>query len=103
LRLLAVSSDERIAGVDAPTLKEAGVDVSLQNWRMVAAAPGLTPEQVAAVNADIEKMVKSAAWQETLKTKGWADTYLAGDAFREQLKKDIASTETILKEIGLVK
>jgi putative tricarboxylic transport membrane protein len=103
LRLLAVSSDERIAGVDAPTLKEAGVDVSLQNWRMVAAAPGLTPEQTATVSADVEKMVKSASWQETLKTKGWADTYLSGDEFRAQLAKDIEATSAVLKEIGLVK
>ena len=36
LRLLAVSGDERMEGVDAPTLKEAGVDVALENWRMVA-------------------------------------------------------------------
>ena len=50
-----------MAGVDAPTLKEAGVDVALENWRMVAAAPGITPEQKAAITADIEKMAKSAA------------------------------------------
>ena len=38
LRLLAVSSEKRIDGIDAPTLKEAGVDVAIENWRMVAAA-----------------------------------------------------------------
>src|SRR3546814_16692054 len=37
LRVLAVSGEERLEGVDAPTLKEAGYDVVLQNWRMVAA------------------------------------------------------------------
>jgi putative tricarboxylic transport membrane protein len=103
LRLLAVSSAERIAGADAPTLKESGLDVVLQNWRMVAAAPGLTDEQKAAISADVEKLVKSAGWQETLKTKNWQDTYLTGAAFQEQLAKDIAATETILKDIGLVK
>lgn len=103
LRLLAVSSAERIAGADAPTLKESGLDVVLQNWRMVAAAPGLTDEQKAAISADVEKLVKSAGWQETLKTKNWQDTYLAGAAFQEQLAKDIAATEAILKDIGLVK
>ena len=103
LRLLAVSSAERIEGADAPTLKESGLDVVLQNWRMVAAAPGLTDEQKAAISADVEKLVKSAGWQETLKTKNWQDTYLAGAAFEEQLAKDIAATETILKDIGLVK
>ena len=103
LRLLAVSSEERIEGVDAPTLKEAGLDVVLQNWRMVAAAPGLSDEQKAAVSADIEAMVKSASWQEQLATKGWADTYLAGDEFDAQLAADITATETVLKDIGLVK
>ena len=103
LRLLAVSGPERIAGVDAPTLKEAGVDVVVENWRMVAAAPGLTDEQKAAVSADIEKLAKSAGWQEVLKTKGWQDSYLAGDAFNAQLEKDVAATEGVLKDIGLVK
>jgi putative tricarboxylic transport membrane protein len=103
LRLLATSGDTRIPGTEAPTLKEAGLDVSVQNWRMVAAAPGLTPEQKAAVTADIQKLVTSKTWQETLKTKGWQDTYLSGPAFDAQLAKDISATETILKDIGLVK
>jgi putative tricarboxylic transport membrane protein len=70
---------------------------------MVAAAPGLTDEEVKAISADVEKLHKSAAWQEVLKTKGWADTYLSGDDFKAQLDKDVASTESILKDIGLVK
>ncbi len=103
LRILAVTSEERIEGVDAPTLKETGLDVVLQNWRMVAAAPGISADQKAAILADVEKMVNSASWQTALETKGWANTYLAGDAFQAQLDADIASTETILKDIGLVK
>jgi putative tricarboxylic transport membrane protein len=103
LRILAISSDAKIDGIDAPTLKESGVDVSIQNWRMVSAAPGLTPEQTAAINADIEKMVQSKAWTDALAAKGWSNTYLAGDAFKAQLAKDIESTGAILKDIGLVK
>lgn len=102
LRLLAVSSDTRIPGVDAPTLKEAGVDMALQNWRMVAAAPGISDEQKAAITADIEKMVNSASWKATLETKGWVNTYLAGDAFTAQLAADTDATAAILKDIGLV-
>jgi putative tricarboxylic transport membrane protein len=101
LRVLAVSSGERLPGVDAPTLKESGLDVEVQNWRMIAAAPGLSPEQKATVAADIEALAKSKAWQETLKTKGWIDTYLAGDAFDKQLAADIGTTGQILKDIGL--
>lgn len=101
LRIIAVSSPERLPGIDAPTFKEAGVDVEVQNWRMVAGAPGITPEQKKALEEVVEKMAKSATWQETLKTKGWADTYLAGPAFEKQLATDIANTKVVLKDIGL--
>lgn len=103
LRILGISSDAKVDGIDAPTFKEGGVDVSIQNWRMVAAAPGLSDEQKAAVIADVEKMAHSASWKKILADKGWADTYLAGDDFAAQLKTDVASTQTILKDIGLVK
>lgn len=102
LRLLAVSAPERIAGVDAPTLKESGLDIDLQNWRMVAAAPGLTEAQKAKVAGDIEKMAQSENWKKQLSDKGWIDTYLAGPEFDAQLEKDVAATQAILKDIGLV-
>jgi len=102
LRLIAVTADQRVPGVDAPTLKEAGVDMALQNWRMVAAAPGITDEQKAAISADIEKLVQSESWKKALADRGWVDTYLAGAEFETQLAADIAATEAILKDIGLV-
>ncbi|HVH01469.1 MAG TPA: tripartite tricarboxylate transporter substrate-binding protein [Amaricoccus sp.] len=101
LRLLAVSTAERVPGVDAPTLTEAGVDVALQNWRMVAAAPGITDEQKAAITADIEKMATSEQWQKALADRGWVDTYLAGDDFTQQLAADIEATQAILTDVGL--
>jgi putative tricarboxylic transport membrane protein len=102
LKLLAVSGESRIEGVDAPTLKEAGVDVVLENWRMVAAAPELSDEDKAAVSADIEKLATSEGWKQALADHGWQDRYLAGDAFQAQLTADIDATSSILKDIGLV-
>jgi putative tricarboxylic transport membrane protein len=102
LRVLGVSAPERIAIVDAPTFKEGGVDLAVQNWRGIWAGPGLSDEQVAAITADIEKAVNSASWQQTLATKGWMNTWLAGDAFKTQLATEITNTEAILKDIGLV-
>jgi putative tricarboxylic transport membrane protein len=101
LRLLAVSTADRVPGVDAPTLTEAGVDVALQNWRMVAAAPGITDEEKAAISADIEKMATSEQWQKALAGRGWVDTYLAGDDFTQQLAADIEATQAILTDVGL--
>ncbi|TNC72173.1 Bug family tripartite tricarboxylate transporter substrate binding protein [Rubellimicrobium roseum] len=102
LRILAVSSPERIEGVDAPTLQEAGYDMVVENWRMVAAAPGITEEQKAAIEADIEALVTSEGWQQALADRGWTDTYLAGEEFEAQLQEEIATTETVLRDIGLV-
>lgn len=102
MRMLAVSTDTRWPGTDAPTLIESGYDVNVQNWRMIAAAPGLSDEQKAAVLADIDKLANSAGWKSALETKGWADTYLAGADFEAQLAKEIEATTTILKDIGLV-
>ncbi len=102
LRILGVSSAERLPEAkDVPTFKESGVDVEIQNWRMVAAAPGITPEQKQALTETVDKMAKSKAWTDLLAQKGWADTYLSGPAFEAQLAKDIASTQAILKDIGL--
>ena len=83
-------------------IKDGGVDLSVMNWRMVAAGPGLSEEQVGAITADIEKMVNSATWKKTLETKGWINTFLAGEEFKAQLATEIAATEAILKDIGLV-
>ena len=47
-------------------------------------------------------MVNSATWQATLETKGWVNTYLAGDEFAAQLAADTEATGAILKDIGLV-
>jgi len=102
LRLLAVSGETRPEGIDAPTLKEAGVDVALENWRMVAAAPGITDDEKATITADIEKLATSDAWKQELETRGWDDRFLAGPDFDAQLAADIEATRGILIEIGLV-
>jgi len=41
VRALAISSAERLPGLDVPTLREQGVDLEFENWRSVVAAPGI--------------------------------------------------------------
>jgi putative tricarboxylic transport membrane protein len=48
-------------------------------------------------------MVKSQAWQDVLKQKGWEDAYLAGDGFVSFLKDEETRVAEILKSVGLVK
>ncbi len=103
LRAIGVSSPQRRPGIDVPTLKEQGLDVVITNWRSVVAPPGLTPEQTKTLNDAVEKMVKSDAWKEVLKQKGWDDAYLARDAFTAFLKQEQERVAEVMKAIGLVK
>jgi putative tricarboxylic transport membrane protein len=101
LRLLAVSGGASSA--DRPTLKDQGVNVDVLNWRMVAAPPGLTAAQTADIVKAVEDMAKSDAWKKQLAAKGWADTFLSGDAFKAYLTEQVAATGAVLKELGIAK
>ena len=101
LRLLAVTSAERLEGFDAPTLKESGLDVETQNWRMVAGAPGISDADKTALVETIGKMVESDPWKKIVSQKGWQNTFLAGADFETYLNGEIEKTTAILKSLGI--
>jgi putative tricarboxylic transport membrane protein len=102
LRPLAISSAERLEGVDIPTFKEQGVDVELTNWRGVVAPPEISDEDKKALGDAVGQMVESEAWQATLEERAWLDLYLPPDEFATFLQQDTEQAETVLKDIGLV-
>ncbi|WP_088342613.1 MULTISPECIES: tripartite tricarboxylate transporter substrate-binding protein [Rhodomicrobium] len=103
LRLIAITSAERLPNVNGPTLKEQGIDLDVVNWRSVFAAPGITPEQRKALIDAVDKMNASPAWAEILKAKGWDNVYLSGDAFAAFLKVEQERVSSVLASIGLGK
>ena len=103
LRAIGVSSPNRLPGVNVPTFKEQGIDLVLTNWRSVVAPPGITPDQRIALDQLMERTVKSKAWQEQLKQKGWDDAFLPSNAFATYLKEEIVRVGGVLKALGLVK
>ncbi|HEX2553221.1 MAG TPA: tripartite tricarboxylate transporter substrate-binding protein [Microvirga sp.] len=103
LRLLAVSSPKRLPEVDAPTLKETGLDLELANWRMIVAPPGISADDKAKLTKMFEDLHKSDAWKTMLKTRGWDDIFLVGPALEEYVKTEQTRTAAVLKDVGLVK
>ena len=103
LRLIGVTSPNRLPNVDGPTIKEQGVELEIANWRSVVAPPGISADQKKALLDTVDKMVKSKEWQDILKQKGWDDAYMAGDDFAKQLSDDITRTKEMLTTVGLVK
>ena len=103
MRALGISSEKKMASIPVPTLKEQGLDAVITNWRSVVAAPGISADDKKKLAAAVDKMVKSDAWKEVLKQKGWDDAYMSGDDFAKFLKTEQARVSEVMKTIGLVK
>ncbi|MFD4694251.1 tripartite tricarboxylate transporter substrate binding protein [Streptomyces sp. NBC_00683] len=101
LRLLAVTGPERVPGLDAPTLREAGLDTDFTNWRGIVAPPGLSDAERDKLVALLRELHDSKQWQDSLKKNGWDDAFLTGDAFGEFLEAQDDRVATVLKELGL--
>jgi putative tricarboxylic transport membrane protein len=101
LRLLAISAGARQDGIEAPTLKEQGIDVELVNWRGVLAPPGIDAAQRSAMISLIEQMTASPQWAQACRQRDWTPITLLGDAFKTFLDAETTRIEGILKELGL--
>jgi putative tricarboxylic transport membrane protein len=95
LRPLAISSAERLPGVDVPTLREQGLAIDFENWRSLVAPPGLAAADRARLGSLVAAMVASAPWREALGRYRWLDRYLAGDDF----SRFAAAEETRVRDI----
>ena len=102
LRALAVSGAQRVQGLDAPTLTEAGLDVELINWRGVVAPPNISEEAKTRLTTLVDQVHNSPAWKEQLQNNGWTDTYLSGPEFDAFLQEEQTRVRGVLTELGLV-
>ncbi len=81
VRALAISSAERLPGLDVPTLREQGVDVEFENWRSVVAPPGIDASERQRLESLVAAMVATPEWRAALERYRWLDRYMSGDAF----------------------
>ncbi|STZ61945.1 periplasmic solute-binding protein [Mycolicibacterium tokaiense] len=102
VRVLAVSGSERVEGVDAPTLTEAGIDLTFTNWRGILAPPGITDEDRDAMVKILEEMHATDAWKEALVANGWTDAFMTGEPFERFLEEQDTRVSTTLTDLGLV-
>ena len=100
VRALAISSAERLPGLDVPTLREQGVNVEFENWRSVVAPPGLGRAGRQRLEAAVAAMVRSNQWRTVLDRYRWLDRYLAGDAFARFVQAEEARVRSILHQLG---
>ena len=102
MRAIAVTSAERLPGIDVATLKEQGIDVEIGNWRGVYGAPGITAEQRKALTDLVLGTLNHASWAEALKKNGWTPAVLSGAAFDKFVEAEFASLRDTMTKSGMI-
>ena len=101
MRALALSGEARHLGVGVPTLREGGIDAVLYNWNGVFAPPDIDEAARARLEALVDAMVRSAAWQSETTQRRWQVRYLPRQEFEPFLRTELKSVEQILTRLGL--
>jgi putative tricarboxylic transport membrane protein len=101
VKILAVTSAERVKDVDAPTLKELGLDLVFTNWRGIVAGPGLSDAQKKEYVDLLTRLHDTKEWKDTLAAKGWTDAFLAGDEFAAFVQNESTRVAGVLSDLGL--
>jgi putative tricarboxylic transport membrane protein len=102
MRPIAVTSGQRLAGINIPTLKEQGIDVEIGNWRGVFGAAGISAAERQALTDRVVKATKSAAWTESLAKNNWTAALLTGKAFDDFVDRDFSTLRATMVRAGMV-
>ncbi|GGL07598.1 C4-dicarboxylate ABC transporter substrate-binding protein [Sphaerisporangium melleum] len=101
LRVLAVSSPDRIPGVPAPTLLECDTHLDCANWRGILGPRDLPEDDLAALVEMCRYVAGSERWQQACARNGWAPLYLEGEDFRQWLRVETARLARAVGDLGL--
>ncbi|MDR6199401.1 putative tricarboxylic transport membrane protein [Microbacterium sp. SORGH_AS428] len=101
LRALALVAKEPVEGIDIPTASEQGYDISLTNWRMLAAPAGLTDDEVDQLTELILDSVETPQWQDAVDRYRWTERVITGDELTGFLDDEESRIRTLYEEMGL--
>jgi putative tricarboxylic transport membrane protein len=103
MKALAVSAEQPLATAKTiPTLKSQGIDITLVNWRLLAAPPGISVSDLEQLKALAKKVHDSKTWQDFATKADWFDNFTTADLFAF-INSEERSLTTILTDLGLVK
>jgi putative tricarboxylic transport membrane protein len=103
MKALAVSADQPLAAAKTiPTLKSQGFDITLLNWRLLAAPAEIPVADLTQLKALAQKVHDSKTWSDFATKNDWFDNFTTTDlsAF---VSSEERALSTILTDLGLVK
>ena len=101
LRALALVAEEPVEGIDIPTAREQGYDVTLSNWRSISAPPGIDEEQAAELEELIAESTSTEEWQDAVERYHWTVNTRTGEELDEFLASERTRIERLYEEMGL--
>ena len=102
MRPIAVTSPQRLKGLNIPTVKEQGIDIEWATGAVSHAAAGISEAQRQALTDKVLQATKSKSWQEALEKNSWTPALLTGKAFEDFVDRDFASLRAIMVKSGMV-
>ncbi len=98
VKLLVISSDDRLKELpEIPTWTEEGIAVVFEHWRGIMGPPHMTKEEIQFWDRTLEEMVKTEAWQQTLKKYMWDDFYKNSSETTKFLEEQGKMYEALMK------
>lgn len=101
IRPMAVSSAERITGLDIPTFREQGIDVEFTQARGFIGPPGVTDAQRSYWQDALTRMTESQPWRDYLRTNFLQPSVRIGSGAQEYLDREWQKYTSIYVELGL--
>ncbi|WP_159942588.1 Bug family tripartite tricarboxylate transporter substrate binding protein [Nocardiopsis sp. FR6] len=101
LRGLAVTTPERLEGLDVPTALEEGVELEFTQARGIVAPPGLTEGQREFWNEAITEAAQTQQWQDYLDTNLLMEDLHVGEQAEAYVEAEWAKYVDIMDALGL--
>ncbi|MGW9021690.1 tripartite tricarboxylate transporter substrate binding protein [Leucobacter chromiiresistens] len=100
LRALAIVAEEPIAGIDIPTAREQGYDITLANWRMLAAPAGLTDEETSGLGDLVADTLATPEWASAVDRYHWTEQVITGEELDDFLVEERDRIARLYEEMG---
>jgi putative tricarboxylic transport membrane protein len=97
LRALGVLAESRLPGLDVPTAREQGLDVTLSNWRGLYGPPDMPPVAVAYWQKVLGQMMESPTWKQIAERSQFTSTFMTGEELQTFLAKTQADVKAALQ------
>lgn len=100
LRALALVAEEPVEGIDIPTARGQGYDITLANWRMLAAPAGLTEEETSGLGELVADTLATPEWTAAVERYHWTEQVITGDELDTFLAEERDRIARLYEEMG---